>query len=132
MRQKTEMTSLNRNELETLRILWGHGELKPADIQVRFAWPIENATLRSVLVNLVAKRHVARRMRGKAFFYTARVPRTTMLQGLVQHLAHVFTGGSNHALVAHLVETGDIKAVDLAKLQEIANKNEAAKSRRKK
>ena len=45
--------SLNKNELEALRILWEKGELKPADIQARFSWSIENATLRSVIVNLV-------------------------------------------------------------------------------
>jgi hypothetical protein len=65
------MISLNDNELEALRILWEHGDLKPADIQDRFSWPIENATLRSVLVNLVAKKQANRRLQGKAFFYAA-------------------------------------------------------------
>jgi len=59
------MTSLNQNELEVLRILWERGELKPAEIEAHFAWAIENATLRSVLVNLVEKKQVARRLYGK-------------------------------------------------------------------
>ena len=74
------MTSLNQNEMEALRILWERGELKPAEIQAHFSWPIENATLRSVLVNLVEKKHIARRLQGKAFFYAARVPKATLLQ----------------------------------------------------
>jgi len=114
------LISLNQNELEALRILWENGELKPADIQSRFSWPIENATLRSVLVNLVRKKHITRKLQGKAFFYAASVPKATLLQGLMQHLAQVFAGGSHQELVAQLVETGDIKPSDLALIRETA------------
>lgn len=122
---------LNRNELEALRILWEHGELKPAEIQARFSWPIENATLRSVLVNLVGQKHITRRLQGKAFFYAARVPKATLLQGLMQHLARVFAGGSHQELVAQLVETGDIKPADLAVIRQTAAETAAGKSKRK-
>jgi BlaI family transcriptional regulator, penicillinase repressor len=112
--------SLNQNELEALRILWEKGELKPADIQSGFSWPIKNATLRSVLVNLVDKGHIVRKPRGKAFYYAARVPKTTLLQGMARSLAHVFAGGSPRELVAQLVETGDIKPEDLNVLRQAA------------
>jgi len=112
--------SLNQNELEALGILWKHGELKPAEIQARFSWPIENATLRSVLVNLVAKKQATRRLQGKAYFYAARVPKATALQTMVRHLARVFAGGSPRELVAQLVETNDITPADLALLGEAA------------
>ena len=112
--------SFNQNELEALRILWEKGELKPAEIQSHFSWPIENATLRSVLVNLVAKKHVARTLRGKAFFYAARVPKATLLQQLTHHMARVFAGGSHRELVAQLVETADLKPADLTLLRQAA------------
>src|SRR5258706_610230 len=111
------MISLNQNELEALRILWEKGELKPAEIQSYFSWPIENATLRSVLVNLVEKKHVSRKLQGKAFFYTARVPKATLLQNLMQHLARVFAGGSHHELVAQWVKTADTTPTDLTRLR---------------
>ena len=114
------MTSLNQNELEALRILWEHGELKPAEIQSRFAWPIENATLRSVLVNLVEKKHVARRLQGKAFFYMACVPKATLLETTMQTLARIFAGGSRQELVMQLLETSDLKPVDLEILRRTA------------
>jgi len=114
------MLSLNQNELEALRILWEKGKLKPAEIQSHFSWPIENATLRSVLVNLVEKKHVSRKLQGKAFFYAAQVPKATLLQNLVHHLARVFAGGSSKELVAQLVETGDINAADLMLLRQTA------------
>ena len=114
------MNSMNQNELEALRILWERGESKPAEIQSHFSWPIENATLRSVLVNLVRKRHIGRRLQGKAFFYAARVPKATMLQTAMQTLARVFAGGSPQELVVQLMETSDIKAADLKLIRQTA------------
>jgi BlaI family transcriptional regulator, penicillinase repressor len=104
---------LNQNELEALRILWEKGALKPAEIQSHFSWPIENATLRSVLVNLVEKGHVTRRLRGKAFFYGARVKKTALIQNMLHTMARVFAAGSKQELIAQLVRTGDIKPEDL-------------------
>ena len=114
------MNSLNQNELEALRILWEEGELKPAEIQARFSWPIENATLRSVLVSLVGKKHVTRRLQGKAFFYAARVPKATLLQSMTQTLARIFAGGSHRELVVQLMETSDIKPKDLKLIRQTA------------
>jgi len=121
------MISLNQNELEALRILWEEGALKPADIQARFSWPIENATLRSVLVNLVEKKHATRKLQGKAYLYAARIPKATLLQTLMRHLAHVFAGGSPRELVAQLVETADIRPADLALLREAAAETSTTK-----
>lgn len=121
---------LNPNELEALRILWTEGELKPAEIEARFGWPIENATLRSVLVNLVEKGQVRRRRQGKAYYYSASVPKATMLQGMMGILKRVFAAGSSKALVAQLVETGDIRPSDLKAISEAARKRVAGKSKR--
>jgi len=104
---------LNQNELEALRILWQKGALKPAEIQSHFSWPIENATLRSVLVNLVEKGHVTRKLRGKAFFYGARVKKTALLQHMLHTMAREFAAGSKQELITELVRTGDIKPEDL-------------------
>ncbi len=123
--------SLNQNELEALRILWEKGDLKPAEIQSHFSWPIENATLRSVLVNLVEKKHVSRKLQGKAFFYAAQVPKATLLQNLMHHLARIFASGSNRELVAQLVETADIDPADLILLRQTATGTTAPKTKRK-
>ena len=120
---------LNPNELGAMRILWEEGPLKPAEIEARFGWPIENATLRSVLVNLVDRGHVDRELQGKAFFYTARVAKTTLLQTMMRTLARVFAGGSHQGLVAQLVETGDLKPEDLVRLRRIAGTKGTRKSR---
>ncbi len=122
--------ALNQNELETLRILWQNGELKPAEIQSRFSWPVENATLRSVLVNLVEKGHVTRKLRGKAFFYNARVKKTALLQNMLHTMARIFAGGSKQELVAQLVRTGDIKPEDLELIRRTIAEGMSEKTKR--
>lgn len=124
------MTSLNQNELEALRILWEHGELKPAEIQSKFSWPIENATLRSVLVCLVEKRHISRRMQGKAFFYAAQIPKRNLLASMTDTLARVFAGGSHQELVLQLMETSKLKPADVQTLQQIASGKNPTKGRK--
>lgn len=114
------MISLNQNELEALRILWEHGKAKPAEIQEKFSWTIDNGTLRSTLVNLVHKKHVSRLRQGKAFYYSARIPKTTALQALTRGLAKVFAKGSMRELVAQLVDTSDITPDDLRTIREAA------------
>lgn len=114
------MTSLNQNELEALRILWERGQLKPAEIEAHFSWPIENATLRSVLVNLVRKKHVTRRLQGKAFHYAACIPKATLLQATLRTMARVFAGGSYRDSALQLMETSDIKATDLRLIRQTA------------
>jgi predicted transcriptional regulator len=125
------MLSLNENELEALRILWEQGESKPAEIQSHFSWPIENATLRSVLVNLVEKRHITRRLQGKAFFYAARVPKGTLLETMMDALARIFAGGSHQELVVQLMETSDIKPADLRLVRQTAAGLSSNKTKRK-
>jgi predicted transcriptional regulator len=114
------MIALNQNELEALRILWNRGESKPGEIEAHFSWPVENATLRSALVNLVKKGHVTRRLEGKAFYYAACVPKAKLLRAMLRTLARVFAGGSKTELVAQLVETGDIKPSDLELIRQAA------------
>jgi len=125
------MTFLNQHELEALRILWDQGELKPADIQSHFSWPIENATLRSLLVNLVEKGHITRNQQGKAFYYAACVHKASILQTIAQNLARVFARGSHKELVAQLVETSDVKPSDLELIRQTAAGLPSKKPKRK-
>ena len=116
---------LSKNELEVLRILWERKELKPAEIQALFSWTIENATLRSILFNLVEQGHLTRSLHGKAYRYAARVPKATLLQATSRALARVFSGGSTKELLLQLVETENIGASDLELIRAIANERTA-------
>lgn len=114
------MDDLNQNELEALRILWEHGSMKPAEIQEKFSWPIENATLRSVLAVLMEKGHVSRRKNGKAFFYRATSNRRKSLSKMARRMAQVFAGGSTAELIAQLIRTEKLSPREIEELRRIA------------
>lgn len=114
------MQDLNQNELEALRILWEHGSMKPAEIQEKFSWPIENPTLRSVLAVLIEKGHVTRRKNGRAFFYRATSNRRKGLSRMARRMAQVFAGGSTADLIAQLIRMEKLSPNDIEELRRIA------------
>ena len=114
------MYELNENEQEVLRILWEQDRLKPAEIQAEFGWKIENATLRSVLRNLVDKEFVNREKVGKAFVYRSRRRRDSQFSKAMQRMAEIFTGGSRAALIMELLKREELSADELTALQKIA------------
>jgi len=104
---------LNRNQLEALRILWDEAGLKPAEIQERFAWPLNNATLRSVLRVLMRQGYVIRVKRGKAFYYQTVAPRNELLKHTAARMAEVFADGTLGGLVAAIVKQGGLSKDEL-------------------
>ena len=114
------MHDLNPNEVETLRILWEQGPLKPAEIQTQFGWEIENATLRSVLRGLLEHGLLVREKKGKAFHYRARVTRRSQLRRTARRMAEVFAGGSTGDLLLELIRSEKLSPEELAELQRIA------------
>ena len=116
------VNELNENEFEVLRILWELGELKPADIQSNFGWEIENATLRSVLRNLLEKGFLVRKKQGKAFLYRARSRRGAQFARTMDRMAEIFTGGSKTELILELLRHEKLSAEEVATLQKIAER----------
>ena len=114
------MTELNKNELEAMRILWKNGPLKPAEIQHRFSWPIENATLRSVLRVLMDKAHIKRHKKGKAYYYQPKASRRGVFSKMARRMAEVFSAGSAADLIAQLIKTERLTKEEIQELQQIA------------
>ena len=125
------METLNKNELEALRVLWEIGEAKPSDIEAAFAWPIDNGTLRSVLRVLMEKELVSRRKEGKAFLYKSKRSRKGVMASMAKQMAQVFTGGSAADLIAQLIKTQKLKPEELAELRKIAEGETSETKRRK-
>jgi len=113
---------LGRNQREVLRVLWDEPGLKPAEIQARFAWPLNNATLRSVLRVLMRKGYVIRARQGKAFHYQAVAPRKELLRQTAQRMAELFTQGSQGELVAAIVKVGDLSRDELKGVRKAVKK----------
>lgn len=114
------MASLNRNEMEAMRILWLGEPLKPSQIQEQFTWKIENATLRSALALLVDKGLATREKQGKAFYYRAKGSQHGMLSNMARRLAQIFTGGSTIDLIAQLIRNEQLSRQEIDELRCIA------------
>lgn len=114
------MDRLNDNELEVLRVLWAGGPKKPPEIQSAFGRPIDNGTLRSVLVGMVEQGLLHRRRQGRAYVYRPRVRREAQFRRMIGRLAEVFNDGSTGALLMELAEREKLGPNELARLREIA------------
>lgn len=113
---------LSRTHLHVLQILWdADSPLKPAEIEERFQWPIENATLRSVLRVLMERGDVQRERQGKAYVYFPRQEKRRALSELFSGLAEVFSSGSRAGLIAQLLQEQSLSGEEVEQLKAIAD-----------
>jgi BlaI family transcriptional regulator, penicillinase repressor len=125
------LSRLTPGEFEIMRILWEHGELKPAEIQKHCPRAIKNAALRSYLTILVEKGHLTRRSRGKAFYYRPKTKRESVFRSMLRDLIDTFCGGSSEALLCHLVAKEKLSPDELLELQRVANQKSTPSRTRK-
>lgn len=109
-------------ELEIMTVLWDHGALTPGEIEERFPREIGNAALRSVLLILLDKGHVAREKDGRAYRYAAVTPRHAELRTLARRLMDRFCAGSPKALIAQLMKEEELSPEDLKELRALADR----------
>ena len=115
---------LNETQLHVMQILWEVAEpLKPSQIEEQFRWPIENATLRSVLRVLVEKGEVHREKAGKAFLYSPVKEKRRTLSQMFGGLAEVFSSGSRAGLIAQLIQDESLSDEDVDELMKLASKS---------
>ena len=114
------MSSFTPIELEVMKILWEHDELKPAQIQDRYSRPIKNAALRFQLKVLLDKGHITRQKIGKAYYYKALTPRKGSLKKMVRRMAEVYSKGSTAGLIAELIKTEKLSESELLELKKLA------------
>jgi len=115
------MPQFTPGELAVMRILWEHGELKPADIQRRFPTEIKNPALRSYLGILVEKGHVTRRKVGKAFVYKPATRRQAAFRSTLREMVEAYCDGSMKGLVLNLIRAEKLSEADLLELKRLAD-----------
>jgi BlaI family transcriptional regulator, penicillinase repressor len=115
------MAQFTKGELEVMRILWQHGEMKPAEIHQRFPRKITNPSLRSYLAILLEKGHITRRRVGKAYYYRARTRRESTFRSMLRDLTRVCCDGSVQALLCQLIRSEKLSEEDLLDLKRIAD-----------
>ncbi len=114
------MPQFTEGELEVMKILWEHGEMKPAEIQKNFPRPIKNSALRSYLTILHEKGHITRDLRGKAYFYKAKTQRDSAFHHFYQQMVDSFWDGSSKAFLRHLIKSEKLSDKELIELKRMA------------
>ena len=118
------MPRFTQGELEVMRILWEHGELKPAEIHAHFPRKIKNPSLRSYLAILLDKGSVIRRRVGKAYYYRAKSRRESTFRTMLRDLTRVCCEGSVENLLCQLIRTQKLSAADLIELKRLAEEGQ--------
>lgn len=126
------MARFTPGELNVMRLLWEHGELKPGDIQERYPEPIKNPALRSYLSILVDKGHVSRRKIGKVFLYRAVTPKQSAFGKMLQDLVDGYCQGSVQSLLMNLIRKEKLTAEDLIELKRLADDDSVERTTRPK
>jgi BlaI family transcriptional regulator, penicillinase repressor len=115
------MPRFTPGELRVMRLLWEHGELKPAELQDRFPEPIKNPALRSYLTTLLEKGHVSRRRVGRAYYYKAVTRARPAFRAMLDELVEAYCGGSTRALVMSLIRAERLSEAELLELKRLAD-----------
>src|SRR5262245_16304529 len=122
------MSRFTPGELKVMRLLWEHGEMKPAELQERFPEPIKNPALRSYLTTLLEKGHVTRRQVGRAYHYKASTRPRSAFRAMLGELVDGFCGGSVQNLVMNIIKAerlGEAELLELKRLADEADEDQA-------
>ena len=122
------MSKFTPAELRVMRLLWEHGEMKPAEVQERHPEPIKNPALRSVLSTLLTKGHVRRRLVGKAYFYEPTTRPRLAFRTMLGELVDAYCGGSVETLVMNIIRAEKLSDADLRALKQLADQPDSAPS----
>ena len=118
------MPRFTPGELKVMRLLWEHGEMKPADVQKRFPEPIKNPALRSYLTTLLDKGHVTRRLVGKAYHYKPATRSRMAFRTMLGELVDAYCGGSVQSLVMNIIRSEKLSEDELLELKRLADSGE--------
>lgn len=109
------------SELEVLKLLWEHGPSAGRDVMTLLNADGKDRAYTSVtsLMNvMVDKGMLKRKSTGRAFVYSAAIPRRKALGSLLSDLIGRAFEGSPSALVAHLLDETKLSAEELDEIRQ--------------
>ena len=115
------MAHFTAGELKVMRLLWEHGELKPAELQALFPGSIKNPAIRSYLTTLVEKGHATRRRVGRAYVYRAMTRSRSAFGSTLAELVDTYCGGSIQALVMNIIKAERLNEAEWLELKRLAD-----------
>lgn len=119
---KREKETLTKLELQIMQVIWRRGTSNVNEVQEGLEQELAYTTVQTMLNILKRKGKLKRKLRGRAYEYSATVTEAKALNHAVRDLVDRMFGGSNEELVMSLIKSKQIDAEQIARLSKKLNK----------
>lgn len=111
-----EKETLTKLELQIMQVVWRLGACTVSAVQAGLEQRLAYTTVQTMLNILHRKGKLKRKLRGRAFEYSAAVTEASASRHAVRDLVDRMFGGSSEELVMSLIKSRQIDAKKIAKL----------------
>lgn len=108
--------ALTKLELQIMQVIWKRGASNVSEVQEELEQELAYTTVQTMLNILHRKGKLKRKLKGRAFEYSAVVTEAKALNHAVRDLVDRMFGGSSEELVMSLIKSKQIDAEQIAKL----------------
>ncbi|HTH53975.1 MAG TPA: BlaI/MecI/CopY family transcriptional regulator [Edaphobacter sp.] len=113
---RTEKADLTKLELKIMQVIWKRGASNVSEVQEEMEPPLAYTTVQTMLNILHRKGKLKRKLKGRAFEYSAAVTEAKVSNHAVRDLVDRMFGGSSEELVMSLIKSKQIDAKQIAEL----------------
>ncbi|HTF62269.1 MAG TPA: BlaI/MecI/CopY family transcriptional regulator [Edaphobacter sp.] len=114
---RKENDALTKLELKIMQVIWKQGSSSVLTVQEALERPLAYTTVQTMLNILERKGKLKRRLRGRAYEYSATVTESKAVSHAVRDLVDRMFGGSSEELVMSLIKSKQIDAEQIARLK---------------
>ncbi|HEU5342371.1 BlaI/MecI/CopY family transcriptional regulator [Edaphobacter sp.] len=111
-----DAAGLTKLELQIMQVIWRRGASSVGEVQEGLEQALAYTTVQTMLNILERKGKLTRRLKGRAYIYSAAVTESRALTHAVRDLVDRMFGGSTEELVMSLVKSRQLDAEKLAEL----------------
>ncbi|MCJ9429497.1 BlaI/MecI/CopY family transcriptional regulator [Kordiimonas marina] len=108
---------LSDQQYQIVEALWALGEGSAKDVQARLTDPLAHTTVGTILSRLEKRGILTSETRGRERVYRALISEGDVRRSMVSSMISTLFRGDSKALLAHLVNEGDIDADELKDIQ---------------
>ena len=119
-----EKDTLTKLELQIMQVIWRQGASNVGAVQEGLEQQLAYTTVQTMLNILEKKGKLKRKLRGRAFEYSAKVSEARATGHAVRDLVDRMFGGSSEELVMSLIKSRQIDASKIAELHRRLEKEE--------
>jgi predicted transcriptional regulator len=113
---KRDLETLTKLELQIMQVIWRQGAGNVGEVQAGLEQELAYTTVQTMLNILARKGKLKRKLRGRAYEYSATVSEDRASRSAVRDLIDRVFGGSAEELVMSLLKARQIDAKKLAEL----------------